>query len=45
MRELIGQYGNFLLAILGGSLGIGLAILVFRLLQPVMADVVTNLML
>lgn len=44
MRELLGQYGNLLLSILGGSVGIGFAILVFQLLQPLMADVLTNLM-
>lgn len=44
MRELLSQYGNVLLALAGGSVGIGLALLVFRLLQPVMSDVLTNLM-
>lgn len=44
MRELLSQYGNLMMALIGGGTGIGLAFLVFRLLQPLFSDVVSNLM-
>lgn len=44
MRELLSQYGNLLLALLGGGAGIGFAFLVLNLIQPLASDVLTNLM-
>lgn len=44
MRELLAQYGHLLLSVLGGSVGVGLAFLTFQLIQPVMSDVLGNLM-
>lgn len=44
MRELLSQYGRLLLSVLGGSAGVGFALLAFQFIQPVMSDVLTNLM-
>jgi len=44
MRELLSQYGRLILAVLGGIAGVGFALLTVRFIQPVMSDVLTNLM-
>lgn len=44
MRELLSQYGKLLLALLGGGAGIGFAFLVLNLIQPLVSDVLINLM-
>lgn len=44
MREILSQYGNFLLALVGGGLGVGFAFLVLQFIKPIMEDVLLNLM-
>ena len=44
MREFWGQYGQVLMAVIGGGIGVSSAILTMQLLKPVFMSVLSNMM-
>lgn len=44
MRELFGQYGQMIMAVVGGSIGLASALLTIQLLKPVFISVLNNMM-
>ena len=44
MRELIGQYGQMIMGVIGGSIGLASAVLTIQLLKPVFISILNNMM-
>lgn len=44
MRDLLGEYGGVIASVAGGSMGIAMGIMVFRLCGPLLSQILKNMM-